>query len=115
MKNIAALVLAALLALPARAIAQGATWEGPWSEYGQRTDSVTLGAGNAKEVNAAIQAADPWPPYAGNRHIPASGERMSRAIRRYQDVTKIPEAARAPAAELGVSSGSGSGSSSGGK
>lgn len=113
MKYLFALVLAASLAVPAQAVAGEDTWEGPWSYYGQRTDSVTEGAGNAKEVNSAIQALDPWPPYAANRDIPSSGERMSRAIRRYHDVTKLLEAAHTPTADLGVSGNSGSGSSNG--
>ncbi len=121
MKKITALVLAALLAVLARAMAQEAIWEGPMSYYGQRTDSVTIGAGNAKEANSAIHAVDPWPPYAGNRNIPGSGERMSRAFRRYQDVTKLQEAARALTSESSLTaagtstSTSGSGSYSSGK
>jgi hypothetical protein len=49
--------------------------------YSQRIDGVTPGAGNAKEANSAIQAVDPWPSFSRNRNIPASGERMSRAVR----------------------------------
>ncbi len=74
-------------------------WEDLMGYYSHRAEGVTVGAGDAKEANSAIHAADPWPPYAGNRSIPASGERMSRAIRRYQDVTKLQEAARAPVSE----------------
>ena len=111
MKKLACLVLAALLAVPASAMAQEIIWDGPLSEYGQRTDSVTLGAGDAKEANSAIHTLDPSPPAARNRNIPGSGERLSRTIRRYQDVTKITEAARAIASETTVSGGSGSGSS----
>jgi hypothetical protein len=117
MKKLPCLVLAALLAVPASAMAQEIIWDGPFSEYGQRKDSVTVGAGNAKEANSAIHTVDPSPPAARNRNIPGSGERMSRAIRRYQDVTKLTEAARALASETAVSGGSSgsSGSSSSGK
>ncbi len=100
MTRITCAVLAVLLAVPAGSIAQELIGDAPLSEYGQRADSVTLGAGNAKEINSAIHAIDPSPPSARNRAIPGSGERMSRAIRRYQDVTKLNEAARAPAAEF---------------
>jgi hypothetical protein len=56
----------------------------PFAMYFQRSDTVTLGAGNAKDVNAATHVIDPWPPYVGNRRIPANGERMSGAVERYR-------------------------------
>jgi hypothetical protein len=121
MKMITGFALAVLLAVPAGAAAQEAigliAGDGPLSEYGQRAEGVTIGAGNAKEANTAIHAIDPSPPSARNRAIPGSGERLSRAIRRYQDVTKITEGARALASESSLSGGSGSssGSSSSGK
>jgi hypothetical protein len=120
MKKITGFALVALLAVPAGAAAQEAigriAGDGPLSEYGQRAEGVTIGAGNAKEANTAIQTIDPSPASARNRTIPGSGERLSRAIRRYQDVTKITEAARALASESSLSGASGgSGSSSSGK
>jgi hypothetical protein len=63
-----------------------------FAPYFQRKDSVTLSAGNAKAVNAASQIIDPWPRYVGNRRIPASGERMVGAVRRYGDVRLLPRA-----------------------
>jgi hypothetical protein len=56
-------------------------WEG--SQYIQRSDTITLGAGNAKDVNAATHVIDPWPRYVGRRRIPANGERMVGAMQRY--------------------------------
>lgn len=106
MKKMTVLVFAALLTVPAGAAAQEFIWEGPWTPYTQRVDSVTIGAGNAMEANTAIHATDPSPRHARNRSFPTSGERMQRTIRRYQDVTKLIEAARAPAAETSVSGGS---------
>jgi hypothetical protein len=53
-------------------------------EYLQRTDTITMSAGNAKEVNSAIHTIDPWPPRVYNRRIPANGARMTGAIQRYQ-------------------------------
>jgi hypothetical protein len=111
MKKMQALVLAALLGGTAGAAAQETGWDGPLSEYTQRTDSVTRGAGDAKAHNAAIHAIDPSPAEARNRAIPGNGERLSRAIRRYQDVTKLQEAVRPIGPETAVGSGSGSGSS----
>ena len=55
----------------------------PFGQYIQRKDTVALGAGNAKAVNAATHVIDPWPRYVGNRHIPVSGDRLSRAVTRY--------------------------------
>ena len=56
----------------------------PFSMYIQRKDTVTLGAGNAKDVNAATHVIDPWPRYVGNRRIPGNGDRLSRAVERYR-------------------------------
>jgi hypothetical protein len=55
----------------------------PFAMYLQRSYSITLGAGDAKAVNAATHVIDPWPRYVGNRNIPVSGDRLSRAVTRY--------------------------------
>jgi len=117
MRKRSALVLLAGLAGSAHAWAGEGMWEELMGRYSQRTEGVTIGAGDAKEANSAIHTVDPWPPDADNRNIPASGERMSRAIRRYQDVTKLQDAARAPIPEgIGqTAGGSGSGMSSSGR
>lgn len=52
--------------------------------YLQRIESVTAGAGNAKDVNAVTHIVDPWPRYVANRRIPANGERMTGAVDRYR-------------------------------
>lgn len=61
-----------------------------FSPYLQRFDGIQPGAGDARDVNAATHVIDPWPPYVANRHIPANGERMANAVRRYRDVNKLP-------------------------
>ena len=70
------------------AAAAGGCWPGPYgnngAQYVHRSDTITLSAGNAKDVNAATQVIDPWPRYVGNRRIPANGERMVGAMQRYQ-------------------------------
>jgi len=58
--------------------------QNPFAMYFQRTDKITLGAGNAKAVNAATHIIDPWPRYVGNRRIPGNGDRLSRAVERYR-------------------------------
>ena len=75
-----------ILASIAVAAAAGGCWpygnEG--AQYLHRSDTVTLSAGNAKDVNAATHVIDPWPRYVGDRRIPANGERMVGAMQRYQ-------------------------------
>jgi len=71
------------------AAAAGGCWPGsPYgstaSQYIHRSDTITLSAGNAKDVNAATQVIDPWPRYVGKKRIPANGERMVGAVQRYQ-------------------------------
>src|SRR5262249_51487046 len=56
----------------------------PIAMYFQRSDKITLGAGDAKAVNAATHIIDPWPRYVGNRRIPGNGDRLSRAVERYR-------------------------------
>src|SRR6202040_467105 len=73
------------LASIAIAAAAGGCWpygnEG--AQYLHRSDTVTLGAGDAKDVNAATHVIDPWPRDVGNRRIPGNGDRLSRAVGRY--------------------------------
>src|SRR5476649_1429560 len=64
--------------------------EDPVTQYVQRTDKITLSAGNAKDANAAIHIIDPWPRASADRRIPANGERMAGAYERYRNVDKIP-------------------------
>lgn len=66
----------------------GGCWAGlsdnPAGEYLHRSDTITLGAGNAKEVNATTHIIDPWPRRVANRRIPGHGERMAHAIEHYK-------------------------------
>jgi hypothetical protein len=76
------------LACIAAATAAAGCWPGPYgyngAQYIHRSDTITLSAGNAKEVNAATQVIDPWPRNVGDPRIPANGERMVGAVQRYQ-------------------------------
>jgi hypothetical protein len=76
-----------------------APWDDPFAEYLQRKDGVSFGAGNAKEVNTVTHMIDPWPRYVGNTRIPGNGERMSGAVERYRDVSKLPRAPKPIASE----------------
>jgi len=68
--------------------ATSASWAGGresfLDQYFVRSDSIVVGAGNAKDVNAAIHVIDPWPRHSANRRIPANGARMTGAIQRYR-------------------------------
>ena len=80
--------IARTIAVVALAAACGGCWAGvyesPAAEYLHRSDTITLSAGNAKDVNAAIRTIDPWPRQVRNRRIPGNGERMVGAMQRYQ-------------------------------
>ena len=52
--------------------------------YAQRTDTVTLSAGDAKEVNARTHMVAAWPRGVGDRNIPMMGTRGVRAIECYR-------------------------------
>jgi hypothetical protein len=74
------------------------------AQYFHRSDTITLSAGNAKDVNAATHVIDPWPRNVHNRRIPANGERMVGAVQRYQGkgAAKGPGQAGQPAGPAGA-------------
>jgi hypothetical protein len=67
-------------------------YENPAAQYVNRSDTITLSAGNAKDVNAATHVIDPWPRNVKDRRIPGNGQRMVGAVQRYQR----PQTGRAP-------------------
>jgi hypothetical protein len=70
----------------------GPPFDDPFRPYVQRTDTITLSAGNAQAANEAIQVIDPWPRYVYNTRIPGDGQRMAEAVERYEDVSKLSKA-----------------------
>jgi hypothetical protein len=71
-----------------------AQWYNPvdsYQEYVQRSDKLTLSAGNAQEVNTRIHEIDPWPRNVGNTRIAADGERMAGAAYRYECEKDAPQ------------------------
>jgi hypothetical protein len=62
-----------------------------YERYTQRSDSITMSAGNAKRVNAVTHMYDPWPPGVGDRQILADGVRMQRALDRYRRGAQPPD------------------------
>lgn len=57
-------------------------FDDPFSQYFERGVTITPGAGNAKDANAAIHTIDPWPPYAGYTRIPGNGRESVGAVER---------------------------------
>lgn len=78
----------------------------PFSDYLQRSQGVSLGAGNANEANEAIQSITPWPPYVGYRRIPTQGRHAADSI---EQMYRLPE----PFQQQGAG-GAGAGASSAG-
>ena len=56
--------------------------------YFQRSDSITLSAGDAKQANAVTHTINPWPSYVGDRRIVVEAAKTSRAIPRYYSGTQ---------------------------
>ena len=52
--------------------------------YFQRSDTITLSAGDAKQANAVTHTINPWPSYVGDRRIVADAAKTRGAIVRYR-------------------------------
>jgi hypothetical protein len=63
---------------------------GDFDEYNRRSDSITLGLGNAVAHNIAVQTIDPWPAYVGKSRIDVDGERIMKGVTRYKENKSIP-------------------------
>jgi hypothetical protein len=87
--------------------------DNPFSQYIERGVTITPGAGNAKDANAAIHTIDPWPAYAGYTRIPRLGQGAVSSIERMNRFPN-PFLAQQPGFGAGPSGGSiGAGVSSG--
>jgi hypothetical protein len=85
MTRIAAFIVTLLLTCGAAQAGEAWDWEDIFAPYRQRSDRMTSSSGNAQNVNTATQVITFWPPQVRNRRIPANGERMEGAIRRYRE------------------------------
>ena len=56
--------------------------------YFQRSDTITLSAGDAKQANAVTHTINPWPSYVGDRRIVAEAAKTRGAIARYRSGTQ---------------------------
>src|SRR4029078_7678446 len=52
--------------------------------YFQRSDSITLSAGDAKQANAVTRTINPWPSYVGDRRIITQAAKTNGAMPRYR-------------------------------
>jgi hypothetical protein len=63
--------------------------------YFQRSDTITMSAGNAKQVNAVTHTINPWPRYVGDRRIASDARRVGAAVTRYstsaRPVDQLPD------------------------
>lgn len=57
--------------------------------YFQRSETITMSAGDAKQVNAATHTITPWPRYVSDRRIAYDARRVGAAVTRYGD-SKYP-------------------------
>ena len=56
--------------------------------YFQRSDTITMSAGDAKQVNAVTHTIHPWPRYVGDRRIVSDARRVGAAVSRYSTTTR---------------------------
>jgi hypothetical protein len=58
------------------------------SRYLQRSDTITMSAGDAKQVNAVTHTIHPWPRYVQDRRIATDARRTGAAVQRYSTTTR---------------------------
>lgn len=78
------------------------------AEYMDRKDTIAFNAGEAVQTNIVTHVPDPWPVHSRNKNIAFSGERMARAVRRYECG---PPSARGGSSQSAISAASTPGSS----
>jgi hypothetical protein len=83
--------IAAILAALAVGGCSGLWGNDEFERYSQRTDAITMSAGDAKEVNAVTHMYSPWPPGVGDRQIVTDSPRMQRSLERYRRGARPPD------------------------
>jgi hypothetical protein len=71
-----------LIALPL-AGCYGLYGDDEFDRYFQRSNTITMTAGDAKQVNAVAQTIHPWPYYVGDRRLAYDARRAGSAVQRY--------------------------------
>jgi len=78
-------VLLAVLSLGA---CNGLAGDDEMERYYQRSDRITLSAGDAKQANAVTHTIHPWPAGVGDRRIVYDARRVGSAVNRYSTTTR---------------------------
>jgi hypothetical protein len=78
-------VLLAVLSLGA---CNGLAGDDEMERYYQRSDSIALSAGDAKQANAVTHTINPWPKGVGDRRIVYDARRVGGAVGRYSSTTR---------------------------
>jgi hypothetical protein len=73
-----------LLAVFSLGACNGLAGDDEMERYYQRSDSITLSAGDAKQANAVTHTIHPWPPGVGDRRIVYQAQKTQGAIVRYR-------------------------------
>ena len=81
--------------------------------YAQRKDTVTLSAGDAKEVNARTHMIAAWPRGVGDRAIPMAGTRGVRAMECYRQGGGNEQVGNIGSEQTSINSGTNNNSGSG--
>src|ERR1700750_2120927 len=77
-----------LLAIFSLGACNGLAGNDEMDRYFQRSDTITMSAGNAKQVNAVAHTINPWPSYVGDRRIATDARRTGAAVTRYSTTTR---------------------------
>ncbi len=77
-----------LLAVFTLGSCNGLAGDDEMDRYFQRSDTITLSAGDAKQANAVTHTINPWPSYVGDRRIVADAAKTRGAILRYRSGTQ---------------------------
>ena len=73
-----------LLAIVSLGACNGLAGDDEMERYFQRSDTLTMSAGDAKQANAVTHTIHPWPPGVGDRRIVYSAQKTQSAIVRYR-------------------------------
>jgi hypothetical protein len=77
-----------LLALVTLGSCNGLAGNDEMDRYFQRSDSITLSAGDAKQANAVTHTIHPWPQYVGDRRIVSDARRVGAGVTRYSNTQR---------------------------
>ncbi len=77
-----------LLALVTIGSCNGLAGNDEMDRYFQRSETITLSAGDAKQANAVTHTIHPWPRNVGDRRIVTDARRTGAAVARYSTTSR---------------------------